>query len=78
MKTCGTCIHFGGKIESYEFDDDGNERPETQMYHRGDLIKHMNGSPRQYGGVAGVTDGSGYHATFCVTDEFGCNQWAGG
>ena len=25
--------------------------------------------------VAGVVDGSGYHAALCVSDEFGCNQW---
>lgn len=30
--------------------------------------------PFPMAGTAGVIDGSGYHAAFCVSEEFGCNQ----
>lgn len=37
------------------------------------LVRYVLNLP---GGVAGVIDGSGYSATFCVSEEFGCNQWS--
>lgn len=74
MNTCGTCKYFGERYETCEWDENGDEIA-INKFHVCELLKHMNGSPRHYDGPAGVVDGSGYHATFCVSEEFGCNQW---
>lgn len=81
MNTCGTCKHFGKLIEASldvdEYDSDYEEV--NTRFHECTLLKHLNqnrfkkGEPQMH--VAGVIDGSGYRATFCVSEEFGCNQW---
>lgn len=77
MNTCGTCKYFGEACEISRYDDDVET---VTHYHVCDLVKQINGYGddevpfRQY--LAGVKDGSGYFAALCVTDEFGCNQWA--
>lgn len=77
--TCGTCQHFGPLIVGTLDVDDGPEETNTR-FHECTLLKHLNrqrleiGEPQMH--VAGVIDGSGYSATFCVSEEFGCNQWA--
>lgn len=82
MNTCGTCKYFGEAREvdlfSVDSDDNYHELPSAQ-YHICELIKHINGHGSDNPSVqlvAGVSDASGYHAALCVTDEFGCNQWA--
>lgn len=74
-KTCGTCRYFGpvvgGTLDYYS-----NEiEVMNEKFHVCQLLKHLNGSKRDLDGAAGVIDGSGYQATFCVSEEFGCNQW---
>lgn len=76
MNTCGKCKYFG---EAYEHEVwEAGEVTNTVRYHFCELLKHLNGSddedPRDQQ-IAGVIDGSGYCATMCVTEEFGCNQW---
>jgi hypothetical protein len=77
MNTCGTCRHFGPVYQMDEWTPDRDEPIEHKRYHVCRLLKHINGYTDLYHEVAGVTDGSGYHAAFCVSDEFGCNQWQG-
>lgn len=83
MNTCGTCKYFGKLVdELFYFDDDSPKADESgmvnnQRLHVCELLKHLNKScPFPLEEVAGVIDGSGYRATFCVSEEFGCNQWA--
>ena len=74
--TCGTCKYFGREYEHTTYNDDDTET--VSNYHVCDLLNHLNSydsdAPKGQR-VAGAIDGSGYHAAFCVTDEFGCNQW---
>jgi hypothetical protein len=76
MKTCGTCRHFGPLYKISE-DDLSNTR-----LHECQLLKHLNVPPSEEehalfsNEAAGVVDGSGFHAAFCVSEEFGCNQHA--
>jgi len=79
MNTCGTCKFFG-KVKTFEEwrDDEDEPRVNTRLHVCG-LLKHLNessGSPLSWTAPAGVIDGSGYFAALCVSDEFGCNQWA--
>lgn len=76
MNTCGTCKYFGELHEETVYREDADEI--ICKYHICDLLTHLNDCDpgkleRQE--LAGVIDGSGYYAAFCVTDEFGCNQW---
>jgi hypothetical protein len=75
MNTCGTCKHLGDERELTHYDSEGDDLPDTK-YRVCGLLKHLNehGSVSQR--VAGVIDGSGYFAAFCVTEDFGCNQWS--
>lgn len=79
MKTCGTCKHFGKLVEEVGSDSgppDFNYVPNTR-FHKCELLEHINaGRPQKLSGAAGVIDGSGYWAVFCVSEEFGCNQHA--
>ena len=78
MKTCGTCKYFGKEPHwnNYGWDDEADEPLEGPVYHKCELLAHLNAdSSRRDWPVAGVIDGSGYHATLCVREEFGCNQW---
>lgn len=78
MNTCGTCEHFGPLVRAGErWDDDANDMVVPHKLHACLLLKHLNrtGNVRYEGEKAGVVDGSGYFATFCVSEEFGCNQW---
>jgi len=78
--TCGTCKYFGKLYELDRWDSDKEEAIECTKFHICDLIQHLNGmdlKPEEvFAGAAGVIDGSGYHAAFCVSEEFGCNKWA--
>lgn len=74
---CGSCKHFGEPYEHSDWDDNNAEY--VTKYHVCDLIKQINGYnetplPQM---PAGVIDASGYSATFCVTDDFGCVHWEG-
>lgn len=74
MNTCGTCKFFGPSIS----DEDQAVEELPTKYHRCTLLGHLNDYRRRGNAVervAGVVDGSGYHAALCVTEEFGCNQW---
>lgn len=82
MNTCGTCKYFGELIrdlDAYDAEQDYAEIPNTRL-HKCDLLKHLNVSGDSSERIAmqrepaGVIDGSGYHAAFCVSEEFGCNQ----
>lgn len=83
MNRCGTCKHFGklieGSLDVVQFEPEYEHEVNTR-FHECTLLQHLNkhrfekGEPQMQ--VAGVIDGSGYAATFCVSDEFGCNQWA--
>jgi len=74
MNTCGTCKHFGPSVPELMDLEEFGESP----YHVCQLLKHLNGGCRPYPTTdpAGVIDMSGANATFCVKEEFGCNQWA--
>jgi hypothetical protein len=80
MNTCGTCAYFGEEYtqSTWKENADGDflENVEAK-YHTCTLIRHINDYSLSISKqeVAGVVDGSGYAASFCVTDEFGCNQW---
>lgn len=77
--TCGTCKYFGKLVEGSldRWDDDNDDEVVNTRFHVCDLLKHLNSSYDRIPltDAAGVIDGSGYHAAFCVTDEFGCNKW---
>jgi hypothetical protein len=79
MKTCGTCKHFGDLVDGldqYGVGENGKDMP-NKRFHKCKLLEHMNADrPFKLDGTAGVIDGSGYHAVFCVSEEFGCNQHA--
>lgn len=81
MNTCGTCKHFGELITRYldRESEHGDDEPNTK-FHQCLLLTHLNESrytplnaPPLPNVAAGVIDGSGYHAVFCVSEEFGCN-----
>lgn len=76
MNTCGTCKHFGEPTPSYVWAGDGYVS-QTRL-RACKLLEHLNrGDERKLlTEPAGVIDGSGYFATLCVSEEFGCNQWA--
>jgi hypothetical protein len=80
MNTCGSCKHFGEPYEHEIYEGKGDvEKTIVTKYHFCMLLQHLNGygddSPKVQR-PAGVIDGSGYSATMCVTEEFGCNQWS--
>ena len=78
MNTCGTCKYFGKLIEvSLDVYPEEGDDIENTRYHQCDLLRHLNKSALRspITDSAGVIDGSGYRATFCVSEEFGCNQW---
>lgn len=86
-KTCGTCAHKGEavtkpKAETYEAVPTG--------FFMCALIKSIDGArggpdePVSFdssrdeapkGKGAFVADASGYYASLCVEDDFGCNRW---
>lgn len=74
MNTCGTCKYFGPLVT--ELTDYSGDEDVPSTYHTCLLLKHLNGR-KHYSeeAPAGVIDGSGYWAAFCVHEEFGCNQW---
>lgn len=74
MNTCGTGKHFGPLVP--DMDDDSGDETVPSTYHKCLLLKHLNDGRCVMNAVAGVVDGSGYYAAFCVHEEFGCNQWA--
>lgn len=80
MNRCGTCKHFG---EPYELDTyDDRDKTVTRVLHTCDWLQHLNGRGGDAAAAllkaakAGPIDGSGYHAAFCVSEEFGCTEWA--
>lgn len=79
MNTCGTCKYFGEPREIDWWDSETEQEGTITKFHVCDLIKHINGGntdrKASADAAAGVVDGSGYFAAFCVSDEFGCNQW---
>ena len=77
MNTCGTCRFRGDAIERYSKEDG---KDVATSYFLCQKIKHLNGDEFNYddypkGLLAGVIDGSGYHAVLCVETDFGCNLW---
>lgn len=75
MNTCGTCKYFGKHIDKLD-DWDSDVGPIPNKYHKCELLKHLNAdTPAMKEPIAGVMDGSGYYAAFCVSEEFGCNRW---
>jgi hypothetical protein len=83
VNTCGTCKYFGGEDEPEfyltHWDDGTDEEIQNLRLHPCQLLKHLNktcvNKAEAMTAVAGVVDGSGYHAVLCVSAEFGCNQW---
>lgn len=77
MNTCGTCKHFG-KLADVCIDPENDDYVPNTIYHECTLLSHLNktGTEEKWSAIAGVIDGSGYYAAFCVREEFGCNQWA--
>ena len=82
MNTCGTCRFFASTklLLSYWPDGSDDEIENTRLHICG-LLKHLNENDASrkaaMTAIAGVVDGSGYHAAFCVSEDFGCNQWQG-
>jgi hypothetical protein len=79
QRVCGNCRFLGREYKRDVYDDDGND-VDTPVYHVCELMEHLNdcdGPPKVWP-LAGVTDGSGYAASFCVREEFACNQWSAG
>jgi hypothetical protein len=80
-KVCGLCKHFGAPYKPSIYDSEGEE-VDAPTYHSCDLLPHLNESSSKnwltykLWPLAGVTDGSGYHAALKVQHDFGCNQWA--
>ena len=75
-KRCGNCKYFG--LPEVLIDDDANEI-ETK-WHFCVRLKHKNGRPYRFGNatfddIAGVRDGSGYHAALVVSEDFACVLW---
>ena len=79
MKKCGTCKHFGEIVQISYWPDDADDEIENIRLHVCGLLKHLNENTESKKAAmtapAGVVDGSGYHAVFCVSEDFGCNQW---
>lgn len=79
MNTCGTCKFFGAIEELSYWEEDSDDEVENKRLHVCGLLKHLNENTESKMAAmtapAGVIDGSGYHAAFCVSEEFGCNQW---
>jgi hypothetical protein len=73
MNTCGTCKYFGEKLEG-RYHDDVDDIVESD-FHVCDLILHNEDGLSKWPVPAYVIDGSGYYASLCVREEFGCNQW---
>ena len=81
--TCGTCKYRGKPITESDFGTFDDSDPSAYRkvdtgYFLCDMIRHINGGdPNGYerGLPAGVSDGSGYQAAFCVSSDFGCNRW---
>lgn len=71
MNNCGTCKYFGSKCG---WDEDVDDVLESN-FHVCTLIKHNEHFKSKFEGMACVIDGSGYTATLCVKEDFGCNQW---
>ncbi len=71
-KTCGMCKHKGEAITKY---DCGEITDIDTGYFMCDLIEHDDGWQYKQGQKAVVTDGSGYMATLCVENDFGCVRW---
>lgn len=78
MKTCGTCRFFSPEPywNAFAWDVEKDAPAGTPKYHKCELLEHLNDThERKRWPVAGVIDASGYHATLCVQEDFGCNQW---
>lgn len=79
VKTCGTCKHFGPEKYFDYWDDAADDTVEVKKFHVCQFLQHLNDCTADRKAmstaIAGVTDGSGYHAAFCVSEDFGCNQW---
>lgn len=80
MNTCGTCKYFGKAREFDWYDSETEAEGTITKFHICDLLNHLNSSSKSardfQNEPAGAIDGSGYYAAFCVSEEFGCNQWA--
>lgn len=74
MNTCGTCKYFGAarKLTLHEPD----LREANGPYKVCGLIEHHDYRSSLEGVLAYVVDGSGYYAALCVSEDFGCSQWA--
>lgn len=79
MNTCGTCKHFGELVYLSYFDEAKDETVENKRLHVCRLLRQLNSIEENIKASildpAGVIDASGYYAAFCVSEEFGCNQW---
>lgn len=75
MNTCGTCKYRGEPLEMRNPDEDSGDYMIPSSYFACDLIKHDEGYRYKPKAGAVVVDGSGYTATLCVEEDFGCNRW---
>lgn len=82
MNTCGTCKFLGHTVDGRT--DEELKRDGIARYYICNLIQHQSEwrerRAEQDVGVeptdaAYVTDASDYHATLCVSEEFGCVKW---
>jgi hypothetical protein len=74
MNTCGTCKYFGASRKLTLPEPD--RREDNGPYKVCGLIEQLDSRPIVSAYMAYVVDGSGYYAALCVSEDFGCNQWA--
>lgn len=83
MNKCGTCKFFSDKLADIRYfaESSGHEVEEVKnnRLHICSLLKHLNedtySKMAAMTAPAGTIDDSGYYAAFCVSEDFGCNQW---
>jgi hypothetical protein len=78
MNTCGTCKYFGAQRKSMA--EGADERRYIPAPYKACGFMEMEwtygDTPSTNGPIAFVVDGSGFYAALCVSEEFGCNEWA--
>ena len=72
MNTCGTCKYFGVDRKGMRPGADTTESIYIPAPYK--VCGFMEMEPTD--AVACVVDGSGFYAALCVSEDFGCNQWA--
>jgi hypothetical protein len=77
---CGTCKHFGDRLTYDDYDENDDPIEMESKFHACNRMQHTKAPfyPCNLGSnpdPAGVRDGSNYHASLIVAEDFGCTLW---